>query len=437
MTTARREPRTLLEHLIQQRDNTYEELADEIGRTGERVPISARHLGRLARGERGMAGTNPATRRALQAMFSLPVEELLRPWSPADVPTVRNHEASSTGLIVVDVDRSVLTMAADRARRFTLNTAQATAPEFIEQLRSDVARLALAYPQRPVTDLLGDLVETQELLFTLLERQQPLAQARQLHFLAAVTSGLLAKASQDSGEPHAAMIQARTAILCADQADHAGLRAWLRGLQSLVAYWAGRYREALRYAEQGSSFVADAGGTTAVWLPLSAARAHAALGNAEQAILAIRGAEGAWDRVSVDELDELGGICVFNQPRTLYYAADALAWLPGQADDAIRYSTSAVDAFSNPNDPSWAFGDQAGAHANLAIARLADHNVGGAEEAIAPVLDLPPEQRINGIIQSVLRVQAAVIRAGLAQDAAGLVDAIEAFTRTPLKAITR
>lgn len=128
VTTARREPRTVLEHLIQQRDCTYEELADEFGRTGERVPISARHLGRLARGERLMAGTNPATRRALQAMFSLPLEELLRPWSQVDVSAVPNHEDSPTGLIVTDIDRSVLTMAADRARRFTLSAAQTTAP---------------------------------------------------------------------------------------------------------------------------------------------------------------------------------------------------------------------------------------------------------------------------------------------------------------------
>lgn len=201
MANSRREPRTVLEHMIQQRDRTYEELAEEFGRLGERVTISARHLGRLARGERGMAGTNPATRRALQAMFSLPVEELLRPWSPADLPAVRSHDGTQTGLIVTDVDRSVLTMAAERARRFTLNAAQVTNPEFADQLHADVARLTLAYPQRPITELLGDLVETQETLFTLIERQQPLTQARQLHFLAAVTSGLLAKASHDLAEP--------------------------------------------------------------------------------------------------------------------------------------------------------------------------------------------------------------------------------------------
>jgi hypothetical protein len=75
--------------------------------------------------------------------------------------------------------------------------------------------------------------------------------------------GLLAKASHDLAEPHAAMAQARTGYLCADQTDHDGLRAWLRGLQSLIAYWAGRTQEAARYAESGGEFAARAGNTTA------------------------------------------------------------------------------------------------------------------------------------------------------------------------------
>src|SRR3954454_10653489 len=82
MARPRREPRTLLEHLIQQRDRTYEELAAEFAKLDERAAISPRHLGRLARGERDTAGTTPATRRALQAMFGKSVEDLLSPWAP-------------------------------------------------------------------------------------------------------------------------------------------------------------------------------------------------------------------------------------------------------------------------------------------------------------------------------------------------------------------
>jgi len=328
-------------------------------------------------------------------------------------------------------------MAAERARRFTLLAAESTTPAAVEQLRDDVQRLALAYPQRPLTELLGDLAETQDTLFALLERRQTPQQARQLHFLASVTSGLLAKASHDLADPHAAMLQARTAVLCADQADHNGLRAWLRGLQSMVAYWAGRYAEAVRYAEMGTTFASQGGGTTSVWLPISAARAYAALGNGEQTLNAIRAAEDAWDHVEPDAVDELGGICTFSQPRTLYYAADALAWLPGEADNAVSFSTRAVAAYADRSDPAWAFGDQAGAHSDLAISRVASRELDGAAEALAPVLDLAPEQRINGVVHSVHRVHQSLVRSGLAVEARDLIDQIEDFTITPLKALPR
>ena len=113
-------------------------------------------------------------------------------------------------------------------------------------------RLATLYPQRPLAELLGDLVDVQEGMFTLLEHRQRPETGRQLYFLSAVVGGMLAKASHDTGEPHAAMLQARTAYLCADQANHNGLRGWLRGFQALVAYWDGRHREAVRYAEHGN-----------------------------------------------------------------------------------------------------------------------------------------------------------------------------------------
>ena len=151
----------------------------------------------------------------------------------------------------------------------------------------------------------------------------------------------------------------------------------------------------------------------------------------------ITAAENALAHVEPDEVDELGGICTFTRPRTLYYAADALAWLPGEAERAESYSTQAVDAYSDRSDPAWAFGDEAGAHADLAIARIAGRDLDGASEALTPVLELVPEQRINGVVHSVQRVHQAVTRSGLAADARDLIDHIEDFTHTPLKALPR
>lgn len=62
------------------------------------------------------------------------------------------------------------------------------------------------------------------------DKQKP-TQTRDLYLLAGRVSGLLAKASQDLVRPHDAMTQARTMFVCADNADHHGLRAWARGLK--------------------------------------------------------------------------------------------------------------------------------------------------------------------------------------------------------------
>lgn len=158
---------------------------------------------------------------------------------------------------------------------------------------------------------------------------------------------------------HSAMLQARTAVLCA--------------------------------AEAGREYATQAGGTSAVWLPVSAARAYAALGNAEQA----------------------------------------------KAATTEHYALRTVQAYSDRYDPAWAFGDRAGSHTNLAIARITNGELDAAADALAPVLDLPAEQRINGIMHSVRRVHQALTRAGHANDARDLIDGIEHFTHTPANALPR
>lgn len=441
---ADQEPRTLLEHLLWQLDRTYAEAADDFlalaRKIGEPATISPRHLGRLARGERGGSGTNPATRRVLQQMFGRTIDDLLQPWASTTELDVLSPPGTISAVLLTgrDDERRVLAMAAQRARKFALIAGQsATGGEVIDQIHDDVHRLALAYPQRPLVEVLGDLVDTQDSIFTLLEQRQRPQSARQLYFLGSVVGGLLAKASHDLTDPHAAMAQARTAYLCADNADHNGLRAWLRGLQSQIAYWAGRTQEAARYAQAGGEFATLAGNTTAVWLPLNEARALAALGNVEQARAAIDAAERAWDTVHGDDLDELGGICTFSRPRALYYAADSLAWLPSEAAEAERYSLAAVDAYRDNTGPDWAFGDQAGSHTDLAIARIGRGELDGAADAIAPVLNLPAERRINGIVASAQRVHQALTRSGLASDAADLREQIEIFTSAPINALPR
>ncbi|WP_370153266.1 hypothetical protein [Streptacidiphilus sp. EB129] len=391
--------------------------------------MSPRHLRRLAAGER--ASTTPVTRRVLQAMFGKALDELLRPWSQV---------SAGSGLTVAsgsqDTEKELITMAAERARQFATLTGQDNlTSEAMDLVTEDVRQLTLDYPQRPLSELLGNMITTQENIYALLERRTAPAQARQLYFLAAVSGGLLAKASHDLADPHAAMTQARTAYMCAEHAGHNGLRAWIRGIQSLVAYWAGRPLESVRYTQNAAEIAASSHSTTSIWLPVSEARAWATLGNAEKTRAAIQRAEDAWNTAEPDDLDEFGGIATFGRSRQLYYAAEALAWLPSEVDAAQNYSQQAVIAYADQSNPEWAFGDQAGSHAALAIARIQAGELEGASEALAPVLSLAPENRINGIVACALRVHKALGSSPLAIAGQELQEQIEMFARTPLKAL--
>jgi hypothetical protein len=81
------EPRTLLEALVREQHLSWEEAANLVVKTARKhegisIPLSGRHLGRLARNERSGNRPNPATRRALQYTFNRPVDELLAPYIP-------------------------------------------------------------------------------------------------------------------------------------------------------------------------------------------------------------------------------------------------------------------------------------------------------------------------------------------------------------------
>jgi hypothetical protein len=77
------------------------------------------------------------------------------------------------------------------------------------------------------------------------------------------------------------------------------------------------------------------------------------------------------------------------------------------------------------------FGDQAGAHAALAIARVRSGDVDGAADALKPVLALPPAMRINGVVSCVTSVHRALSAAPGSPVAAETQQAIEAFCHAP------
>lgn len=261
-----------------------------------------------------------------------------------------------------------------------------------------------------MTTFLGDLVDTQERAFELLEGRQRPEQTGDLYLIAGITCGLMADASYSLGASHDAMTQTRTGYACADNAGHDGLRAWIRSLQASFTYWSGHLEDSLRYTQLGIEVTTNqARGSAGVRMASCEARTLAALNRWEEAHTALARAADLRDRVQPDELDGLGGICTFSRPRQLYFAAETLCW-GGQpeAPRAERLALEALDAYAAAPAQEHLFGDEARTRSALAIARVSRSEVDGAAEALAPVLELPPAQRTHGIVTAVEQVRSAL-----------------------------
>jgi hypothetical protein len=306
------------------------------------------------------------------------------------------------------------------------------APYARTEVAAEVDRLAVAYPQQPLGVVLGDLVRLQGTIFALLERRPATPDARDIYARAAMTSGMLAKASHDLGDGSSAMDHARLAYRCADRAGHDGLRAWVRGLESLIMFWAGMPERALHFARSGAQPAERAGGTMRVWVTSLEARALAQLGDGNRTLEALTRADRARDAVSANDLDDVGGILRFSLPRQLYYGADALCLLPGKAAIAERLALDALDAYEAAPPADRSFGDEAGARTDLAVARTALGDLDAVRHALAPVLDLPSAQRNFGIVASVERVAAQLRHASFRTSRASrdLLEEIAAFAQS-------
>lgn len=426
-------PRTRLEQLLVQQHVTVEQFRRHYERvTPHGGGLSDRQAYRWVAG-RLHSLPHPSARAVLEEMFGEPVARLFGP--PYGTPAVRpsgrhNGVVTARGTARTDWDGQVIAMSADKARDF-LTRIEATnvGAETLDQLFDDLRRLLVAYLQQPLPTLLSDLVETQDRAFELLEGRQRPEQTRDLYLVAGITCWLMAVASRDLGATHDAMTQARTGYACADNAGHDGLRASIRGLQSNIAYWAGRWDDALRYAQLGAEAAARSRSTATVFVASCEARTLGALNRLDEAHAAVGRAADARDRVQPDELDVLGGLCTYIRPNQLNYAAEALSW--GGAANAGHAERFALECLSTypAAFPGGSFRNEATARCALAVARVTRREVNGGAEALGPVLALPSAQRDHTIVTAVERVRTALSSVtDPGRDVIDLAGAVEAFT---------
>jgi len=194
--------RTRLEQLLRQRHLTLEEFRRQYQRAAKGTDLSERQAYRWVAGKvRSLP--YPRAQGILEEMFGEPVARLFGP--PYGVGALRRtpdrHTAApQRGTARTDWSGQVIATSADRARDFLSRIEVSNVgAETLAQLIDDLPRLVIAYEHEPLPALLGDLVDTQDRAFGLLEGRQRLDQTRDLYLVAGISCGLMAKASHDLG----------------------------------------------------------------------------------------------------------------------------------------------------------------------------------------------------------------------------------------------
>ncbi|GAB3120877.1 DNA-binding protein [Streptomyces calidiresistens] len=411
---------------LREYEKTARHLATLQGPTNLRTAtVSERQFRRWMAGElRGLP--RGAARRILEYLFTMSIDRIFRLAEAPAKEVASQEETPSVLPSHVQQQDDVVSRAARESATWAAGVEQTNVgPHTLEQLEADIRRIVTSYPNRPVEPIFHEVTALRDRAFELLEGRQPPQYTRELYLMAGYLCGILANASFDLSRYDAGETQARVGFLCAELAGHNGLRAWLRGLQSLMAYWAGRPRDAVRLAEAGRDFTPERG-TSHVRLESLAARAYGQMGMRSEALAAMHRAEELRE-IATD--DDPGGMIAFPRAKELYCASSAMLWL---GDDpslrrAEQQAEEAVRLYEEPPPEERRLGELSLARLDLARARLGRGDLDGAADQVHVVLGLAHRRRIESVNRG-LDLMARRIEASPAATSPAAIGMSEAIT---------
>ncbi|MFG1879313.1 XRE family transcriptional regulator [Sphaerisporangium sp. NPDC049003] len=296
----------------------------------------------------------------------------------------------------------------------------------LEHAHHEIRRLAAEYVYADPLPLFHRMLQLRGQIFALLDGRTRPGEAAQLMLFAGQLCGLLANASLDLGNPAAAKTQAKAAWTYASIIDHHALRAWVRGLQAMIAYWVGSTREALDLVRDGQRYAP--GATASARLASIEALVSAAAGAEPEALRAL---SRAWDQKDVrDEIhDDVGGEFGFGRAKHSYLAASAYIHL-GDPARAIVLAEQAIRLYQSGPPHLRAYGNEAIAYSDLAVGHLLNGDLDAAAIVLTTILELPEHHRIDGLAQRLDGVRRQVngqLRFRGCTQARALVERIEQF----------
>jgi transcriptional regulator with XRE-family HTH domain len=330
----------------------------------------------------GKRGVSVPYARRLQGVVGIPADHF------ADRRSTRPRPSSE------ELDISKLRSASLNDSRLLTSVAEVELDT--EEIDSRVRTLAVKYLEAPPKPMLYDSLKLREVVLRRLRNRQYRPDERgDLYFAAGRLSGILAYAVLDLGAPDEALVHAQAAWACAERLADNELRAWVRGTESLITRFQGRYGLALQFVTDGEQYATR--GTSLARILCGQAQSLANLGDSRGANHMLDLAEDA--RGKIIQPDRIGGLFEFSEAKQHYYAGSSLIWLDGGADAhrAVKESQIAIAMWEQESAETRSLDDEALAHIYLGTAQLQLDELDSALESIRPILELPPERRISWI----------------------------------------
>ncbi|MEU9662684.1 DNA-binding protein [Streptomyces chartreusis] len=272
----------------------------------------------------------------------------------------------------------------------------------IDELRDQVVTLAQSYHRLASVRAFEELDALRLKVEDQRDRTQVPAQLQALMILNGQVTALLASAAFDLGYMRHARTFARTAALFGETTRFGPLQAYADGSLAYIAYHAGSNTEAVAKAERALSY-GGLGDIAQRRLYAIKARAYAHLGDINSARSAIQLSEEP-DGSRRDELhDTVGGEFGFTAER-LAMSNSTTALIIGDSGQAEAAARQALTLLGQRAQDAQSAHVRGGAASDLAMARLLADDVDGAAEALAPVWEIPSDQRMTGIVVRTARV---------------------------------
>jgi tetratricopeptide (TPR) repeat protein len=421
------EPATLLKRLCVKEKLTYRRFSERFSKTGARLfgpnapTCGEQQFRRWTAGQlKGLP--IPEACEVLEAMFpGYTVEQLLSQDAAFDPSAPAAHDQ--------DLEKRI-EMTAREAHEGADATAGASISDTtIEELRDQVVSLARTYHTLPPArafeeaDMLREDIERQR------DRTNVPAQLQLLMVLNGQVAALLSAAAFDLGYFRHARTLARTAALYGESTKFTPLQAFADGALAYIAYHTGDTTEAVRMAERALSY-GGLGSVAQRRLYAIQARAHAHLGDVESAQRALISSQEITGDRADDLHDAVGGEFGFT-PERLAMSNSTTSLVIGDFGQAEAAARRALDLLARKPQGAQSAHVRGGAAADLALARLMADDVEGAAEALTPVWDISPDQRMTGIVVRVARIHRRLTQPEFrgAQLPAQLREQIEDFAR--------